>query len=153
MRAYPKKNGGRTVETKFGRKRRFPLITAENSNSVENEAINFPISSTASDCTLLSCIELDRDKQIDEKYNAHMINEVHDSIVVEVPIENAYEVACIIRATMTSVPTRELQTDVPFKADVDKGYRYGSVKKADMDELREMSERAKLAKQGVVAGA
>lgn len=144
MRAYPKKHGGYTVETAFGRKRRFPLITEENANSVENEAINFPISSTASDCTLLSCVEIMLDHYIDERFDAHIINEVHDSIVVEVPLHNAYPVAMIMKQVMASLPGRELGTDVPFKADIEIGKCYGAVKKADLEELKALHEASKV---------
>lgn len=142
MRAYPATHGGVTVTTHFGRKRRYPLITSQNQGGIENEAINFPISSTASDCTLLSCIELIFKHKIDERFEAHIINEVHDSIVIEVPYQNAYAVANIMHDTMCSIPPRELETDVPFKADIEVGMKYGEVGAADMDYLKALSEGA-----------
>jgi len=103
---------GVPIETPFGRRRRFSLITTSNQNALENEAINFPIQSTASDLTLLSAIDL-HPRLI--PLDAHIINLVHDSILIECDPGSADQVVALARQIMLDTPAYYLSTDFPFE--------------------------------------
>lgn len=107
--------------TPFGRTRRFGLTTRMNANSHENEAVNFPIQSVASDLTLQSAIEVQ--KALDEMFDgirpAKIVNIVHDAILVECLDNYVREVAALIKNTMEALPAKLLNTTIPFKADVE----------------------------------
>jgi len=70
------------VESFFGRKRRYPLITKASGNVI-SEAINMPIQSTSSDINLLNMIFAH--KELEKKYDAQPLFCVHDSIIFDVP--------------------------------------------------------------------
>jgi len=71
------------VESFFGRKRRFPLITYRGQINIMGQAVNMPIQSTSSDINLLNMIYLH--ENLAEKYDAHPLFCVHDSIVIDIP--------------------------------------------------------------------
>lgn len=122
---------GKTLVTPFGRKRRFGLITEKNEWLIENEAVNFPIQSTASDLTLMSAVRLH--KILKKTGWAHIVNLVHDSIVLEVPEENVDRVARLVKKIMEETPQIYLDTEVPFVVDVEVGDRWGSLEKYDFN--------------------
>lgn len=129
MRQSPHK--GIIPKTVFGRKRRFGAITKKNAWAIENEAINFPIQSTASDLTLLSAIRL----QPKLNNRAKIVNLVHDSIVLDVPKKYVKEIAKLTKGIMEETPHIYLDTEIPFKADVEIGNRWGSLKEVTIEEL------------------
>lgn len=116
---------GITQQTPFGRKRRFPFITKENAWNIENEAVNFPIQSTASDLTLLSAVQLH--KQTGSL--ADILILVHDSILFDVPKENVDALVPQILNVMQTLPGKYLNTDMPFLADVEIGHNWGNLDK------------------------
>lgn len=116
---------GITQQTPFGRKRRFPFITKENAWNIENEAVNFPIQSTASDLTLLSAVQLH--KQTSSL--ADILILVHDSILFDVPKENVDALVPQILNVMQTLPGKYLNTDMPFIADVEIGHNWGNLDK------------------------
>lgn len=122
------KHTGETVTTVYGRRRRFPLITEDNAWNIENEAVNFPISSTAADLTLKSTILINEEFKR-QNIDAHIINEVHDSIMVEVRDECVDQAIEIMRYVMQTIPGQVLNTDMPFKADFEIGTHWGSLAK------------------------
>jgi len=129
---------GIVVETVFGRKRRFGLVTQDNAWNTENESINFPIQSTAADCTLLSVIAIDQWLQAEQIEGAFIINEVHDSILMEVYEKDAYRIAAKMKEIMEYIPPHELSTDIPFLVDLEVGKRWSEVKKVKLHELGTM---------------
>ena len=133
MRRVPYKQG-EPFTTVFGRQRHY-IITNDNRNHVENEAINFPISSIASDLTMLSVIEI-HDKLIEAGLDAQIVNTVHDSIIIECvdDPEALREVVKIGTETMADMPKRYLVNpvlDFPFKADAEIGTSWGELESAD----------------------
>jgi len=116
---------GKTLQTPFGRQRRFPLINFQNKNSVQNEASNFPIQSLSADLTLLSAIKMaPRLKSL----GCHIVNTVHDSILVECPNEPALIELAVRVATevMVQVPDEALGgTKIPFAAEAKVGRSWG----------------------------
>lgn len=117
---------GERQQTMFGRVRHY-VINDSNMYHIENEYINTPIQSIASDLTLFSLIEIDkwlRDTGID----ARIIMTVHDSIVLEVRDnpELVVSVARKCQEIMRDAPIKYIKDcPVPFKADVEAGYSYG----------------------------
>lgn len=128
LRSSPER--GQTLTTPFGRKRRFPYITHDNLHAVQNEACNFPIQSTASDLTLRAAIEM---QPALEAYGAHIINLVHDSILLEIRDDSAAIEYAINMADgiMRAVPARVLGPEVPFATDAKVGPNW-----ADMQEWK-----------------
>jgi len=118
---------GRLLKTPFGRRRRFTLVTRDNLVPIQNEAVNFAIQSTLSDLTLLSAIRMR--SCLVNRWDAHIVNLVHDSILLECPdyadIDGMSE---YVKGVMESLPTTILHTDVPFVIDAKVGTRWGDFK-------------------------
>lgn len=119
-----------TPDTPLGRERHF-VVTYESLNHIQNEYVNFPIQSIASDMTMLSLIEIQEwiDK-MDLDDRVKIIINVHDSIVMEV--EDDKELIDLVVSTATAImrdiPKKYLpNNEVPFKADADVGYSYGAM--------------------------
>ncbi len=125
---------GEAIVTPFGRKRRFGLTTQRTLHEQQNEAANFPISSTASDLTLLSACTL---RPLLAAHDAHIVNMIHDSLLIECPQQQevVLEVARLTRLAMVSMPVQVLVDGgrVPFSVDVECGPSWG-----DMHELSEL---------------
>lgn len=70
------------LESYFGRKRRFSLITPENKKEVERQAVNFPIQSSGSDLMLLNMLHIWEKK---DRLEIWPFWPVHDSITISAP--------------------------------------------------------------------
>lgn len=116
---------GYYLETPYGRRRRFGLVTPESLHSLQNEARNFPIQSASSDTTLLAAMETERSGLL-EKYDAKCINLVHDSIVDYIKIDptGIMEYAQAKYDIMTSLPGKLFGYEVPFNSSVDLGFSW-----------------------------
>lgn len=128
-----KPSRGEPCVTLLGRERHF-IITAENANHVQNEYINTPIQSLASDFTMLSLMEIDNYIQ-EECIDAKIVATVHDSIILEVidnnEVVNKVAKKCI--DIMSTVPNKYIKDNpVPFKADADAGYTWGGLEGWDI---------------------
>lgn len=86
------------LTTTFGRRRRWTLITPEIERAVRNQAVNFPIQSTASDICLSSLIKLN--KMLKEKGWGRALFSVHDSVELEIKNEVVEEAAVIVKDIM-----------------------------------------------------
>lgn len=133
--------------TFFGRMRHF-IVTDETQYHVQNEAINFPIQSIASDLTLLSVIEISKFLKA-TKLDARIVNTVHDSIILEVRdnTELINKVVKLGKKIMEEVPAYYMwgeglqmlkgvthsntvpAIEVPFRADAEVGYIWGELEK------------------------
>lgn len=101
------------VETYFGRRRPTPDVNSSNfmvREGAKRAAANMPIQGTEADLMKLAMIE------VDHKLGSlgQQILQIHDSILVECPKENAEKVAQILQTTMESVAP-----DLPIKLQVD----------------------------------
>lgn len=117
---------GERQQTLFGRVRHY-VINDSNMYHVENEYINTPIQSIASDMTLFSLIEIDKWLR-EERIDARIVMTVHDSIVLEVKDDPATIrlVAKKCQYIMSTTPQHYVKDcPVPFKADAETGYSYG----------------------------
>lgn len=108
------------VETRLGRRRRFPLITRDNIKDVRKAAVHMPVASTASDLTLLSAIKY----SLTEPYSVVMM--VHDSIIIEVPNEVAEKQAEVLCNIMKNTAA-EIIPEVPWVVDADILDRWANV--------------------------
>ena len=116
--------------TAFGRSRHY-FVTTDAIHHVKNQAVNFPISSTANDLTIHSLIEIGRWLE-EQKLDAYIINTVHDSIVIEARPEDSQRIAEKCQEIMSEVPKKYLKDlDIPFKADVEIGDNYGDLGEPD----------------------
>lgn len=120
--------------TIFGRQRHY-VITMENRNHVENEAVNFPVSSIASDLTMMSVCSI-HDQLLQEGIDARIVNTVHDSIIIECIDDPAVlqRVVEIGTSTMANMPKQFLvdpPLDFPFRADAEIGKSWGALEDAD----------------------
>lgn len=101
------------VETYFGRRRPTPDVNSSNfmvREGAKRAAANMPIQGTEADLMKLAMIE------VDQKLGdlGQQILQIHDSILVECPKENADKVAEILQTTMEAVAP-----DLPVKLQVD----------------------------------
>lgn len=126
---------GEPCVTLMGRERHF-IVTNEELNHVQNEYINTPIQSLASDFTMLSLMDIyDYIKQ--EDLDARITSTVHDSIIIEVRDGDPELMKKLAKAAieiMASTPKKFIpDCKVPFKADADVGYKWGEMHKLDLE--------------------
>jgi DNA polymerase-1 len=111
------------VETYFGRRRPTPDIRSSNfvvRAAAERAAANMPIQGTEADLMKLAMIEVE--KRLDGL--GEQILQIHDSILVECPAENADEVAKILDDTMENIAP---QLGIKLKVDVHIGHNWGEL--------------------------
>lgn len=104
------------VDTMFGRRRRFPLITNDNKKKILGQATNAPIQGGATDICLKAAMKID---ELLPDVKIHFL--VHDAIPNSIPI-NKPERADDIKAIMENV---DFETRVKFVVDVKVGERWG----------------------------
>lgn len=119
---------GEACTTIFGRERHF-VVTNEDLNHVQNEYINTPIQSIASDFTMFSLIEIDKFLR-ENNLDARIVTTVHDSIIVECKDEK--DLVDLVAQTcvriMAETPLKYVpDCPVPFKADAEVGYAWGKL--------------------------
>lgn len=117
---------GCVLSTPFGRKRRFPLVTHNTLNTFQNEACNFAIQSIASDFTLMTGIRIQPELL---KYDAFIVNLVHDSLIIELPDDK--EIAALlfkwIPEQMCATPKQWFNLPFDFLADASIGTHWGKL--------------------------
>ena len=111
------------VETYFGRRRPTPDVNSSNfmvREGAKRAAANMPIQGTEADLMKLAMI------QVDEKLGGlgEQILQIHDSILVECPKENAEKVAEILETTMESVAS---VLPIKLRVDVSTGVNWGEL--------------------------
>ena len=119
--ANAKKDG--FVEDLFGRRRPTPDLNSPNfivRKAAERAAINMPIRGTEAGLMKLSMIEVDK-KLV--KYDAKVLLQIHDSILVECADSQISEVSKIIKTTMENV----YPIDVKLAVDVETGKNWGDL--------------------------
>ncbi len=104
------------VETLLGRRRPTPDVKSSNfmiREAAKRAAANMPIQGTEADLMKRAMIEVD--KKITRAGLGEQILQIHDSILIEAPIENAEQVSKILREIMEQVCP---ELDIPLKVDV-----------------------------------
>jgi DNA polymerase-1 len=115
------KNG--FIRTVFGRRRRIDEIYSkkfEEKEAAQRQARNFPIQSAAGDMCFAAIIKLDR---LFKDYDAHLILQIHDSVVMEVKDELLIELLPKIEETMSNAVPKMIQ----MRAGVDIGKSLGTM--------------------------
>lgn len=118
---------GKYLETPFGRRRRFGLVTPESLHGLQNQARNFPIQSASSDLLLTCAIEME--KTLWDNWNVKSNNLIHDSILNEIPA-NPYtlmEVGKYMNDVMVKKPIELFNCPIPFKTDFEIGCDWGNL--------------------------
>jgi DNA polymerase-1 len=111
------------VETYFGRRRPTPDIQSSNfmvRQGAERAASNMPIQGTEADLMKLAMLEVDR------KLNGmgEQLLQIHDSILIEAPAENADKIAELLRTVMENIAP---QLGIKLKVDVSIGKNWGEL--------------------------
>lgn len=119
---------GKYLQTPWGNRRRAGLVTSESLHSLQNEYKNFPIQSSSSHTLLYSAMKLE--KELKEKYDVDILDLIHDSMLLEVPmdLETVKAVSKLTSEFMASVPATLFNCDVPFATDTDLGPDWGNLK-------------------------
>jgi len=115
------KNG--ELRTPMGRVRRWRLIDKSKIRAIENQAVNFPIQSLASDVCLHALIRLN--KRLPAMGLGHVLFTVHDSLVFEVPEDRVDEAVVVIEQEMLQTP---FETHIQLFVDIEVGPSLGEVK-------------------------
>ncbi|MCE5270377.1 DNA polymerase, partial [bacterium] len=104
------------VETILGRRRNLPEITSVNRvvrENAERMALNTPIQGSAADLIKVAMLQVDR--ELAARFpEAHMILQVHDELVFDVPEAQAEEVGKTVRRLMENA----VKLDVPVRVDL-----------------------------------
>ncbi len=107
------------VETLYKRRRELPDINSRNfnvRNFAERTAINSPIQGSAADILKVAMINLDK-ALTDAGLSTRMLLQVHDEIVLEVPMAELETVKAMVKETMESA----IQLSVPLIVDENEG--------------------------------
>lgn len=111
------------VETFFGRRRPTPDLLSSNymvRSSAERAAANMPIQGTEADLMKLAMLRVDQ--QLGDL--GDQILQIHDSIMIETPVENAQKVADLLREVMESIAP---DLGVKLKVDISIGNNWGEL--------------------------
>lgn len=114
------------VETLFGRRRYIPEILSSNFSvrgAAERMATNMPVQGTAADIMKKAMIDIAHSGEL-EKYNAKLLLQVHDELVLEVPEEHVETVSKVVKDLMESA----YELSVPLLAEVNVGNTWGEMK-------------------------
>lgn len=111
------------VETHYGRRRPTPDVLSSNfmvRMAAERAAANMPIQGTEADLMKLAMIE------VDKKLNGlgEQILQIHDSILIECPKENAGKIAEILRDTLENIAP---DLNIKLKVEVSIGKSWGEL--------------------------
>jgi DNA polymerase-1 len=122
---------GMYLETPWGRRRRFGIVTPQTLHSVQNEAKNFRIQSASSDTLLVCCVE--HEKEIAEM-GLKIIDLIHDSVLVEIPADPK-----VIKKFGTKMNNwmihmlDRFNSPVPLKTDFEIGINWGDLGGTEFD--------------------
>lgn len=113
------------VTSLFGRKRRLPYAASRDlkqASQAERQSVNSIIQSTAADMTLSAMISVN--SYLKENHLlARIVMTVHDSIVIECPLDEVAEVSEALKSIMENLPFSWIT--VPIVADVELGDKLG----------------------------
>lgn len=119
-------NLGNYLQTPWGNRRRFGLVTPETLDALQNEAKNFPIQGSSSHLLLYCAVQVE--SWLAER-DCKIIDLIHDSILLEVPanLETITEVSKHVSSVMVRMPVELFNCTVPFKTDTDVGTDWSNV--------------------------
>lgn len=125
---------GNYMESVFGRRRRFGLVSPASLKGLQNEARNFPIQSSSSD-TLL-CAAMECEDKLRDDYDTMIINLVHDSMLLEIPAdpEIIRQAGKYCNQVMITLPKRKFGIELPFRTDFEIGRNWDELVTFDFSE-------------------
>ncbi len=95
------------VETLFGRRRYVPDVNSHNANVrafAERNAVNAPIQGTSADIIKMAMIAVDRGLR-ERGLKSRMVLQIHDELLLEVPVPEIAEVSALVTSAMQGVTT------------------------------------------------
>lgn len=118
---------GNYLETPFGRRRRFGLVSPSSIDALQNEAKNFPIQSSSSDL-LLDC-SIIMEPVLKDNWDTYILNLIHDSALLEIPADKKTLMAVggYANGVMTTRPVDRFKCPIPFKTDFEVGLNWGEL--------------------------
>lgn len=139
---------GNFMESPFGRRRRFGLVSPATLDSLQNEARNFPIQSASSDLLLTCAMECEQ--PLWDKYRTRIINLIHDSMLLEIPADPHIvgEVGRYCNDVMITAPMRLFNIDLPFKADYEIGKNWSDLVAFELDPKFELEGNPIMIEEG-----
>lgn len=122
------------TETLYGRRRIYPAIKSKgnrrSTSAEERAAINMPIQGTAADILKQSMINLDQ-RLADASFDAAMILQVHDELVLEVKATELEAVTALVVETMESALPDGKPLRVPLRANASYGRNWRDMEEID----------------------
>lgn len=109
-----------------GRKRRFRLVMGEEAFKALNQAVNFPIQSTASDCKLAAVIKL---HEALKPFDSYILFEVHDSIIFEI---NKRHLDTVLQLINTIMPGPHFPNVPAIPVEIKVGPTWGTAKEVQV---------------------
>lgn len=132
------------VHTLTGRTRNLATIDSVDNyiaSQAERQAVNAPIQSTGSDCTLMSLILID-DWLRETGKRSRICITVHDSIVLDMPKDEVIEVSKKVKDIMENLakynPFYKFLGDVPIVSEMELGYNYAECFEGTIEEVEEL---------------
>lgn len=118
---------GKYLQSPWGNRRRFGLVTKESLHALQNEAKNFPIQGSSSHLLLWCAVQLS--PILKEKWDTNIIDLIHDSMLLEVPddLDTITAVSRYVSDLMVRAPKELFDCNIPFKTDTDIGYDWAHV--------------------------
>src|SRR5205085_11484646 len=116
-KVFARKNG--YVLTLFGRKCHYPDIVNSNPSIRafnERAAVNARLQGTAADIIRRAMVRMDA-ALANHKLAAHMLLQVHDELVFEVPEDEVAKTLPVIKHVMEEAPLPALSLSVPLQVD------------------------------------
>lgn len=116
------------VQSPFGHKRRFHLITDENIGDLSRESVNFLPQNIAAWLTICSIIDL-------VNSGVCVVATVHDSIIADVPIDEVSRVGKLMEHIMVNQPVKQLgwqPSEIPFAIDISVGPSWGDLQEMEI---------------------
>lgn len=109
------------VQSLFGRRRRFPMITADNKLDVARQAINAPVQGSACDIVLMALM------RIEEKYGYMLetVLQIHDSLTYYVHDNDKEEAIVLATREMTKDPLPNIP--LKFRVEATWGKKWGDL--------------------------
>ena len=113
----------------YKRQRYFPVFKTSMGSAnrqatqrADREAVNHPIQGTAADIIKVAMIRLHAELQA--RYRARLLLQVHDELLLEVPVEELEAVRDLVVETMSNAFT----LDVPLKVEAETGANWLELK-------------------------
>lgn len=123
---------GQYIQTPFGNRRRFGLVSPATRSALHNEARNAAIQCSSSHT--LVCVGIQEEEWLRE-HGVQIVNLVHDSVLLAIPAEgNLVQEVCLkFAGAMQVMPKQLFGTDVRFDVDVDMGLNWGELGEYNRD--------------------